>query len=341
MKRIYISQSGAVEIREDFAKYPVQPGFVKVAVSACGVCGSDLSIVKRKRKTESYFGHEFTGTITEVGPRVPDLKVGMRVASGLIKTCGRCRECLNGHPNYCRGLDEALIPGGFCSKTLVRHTEDYQFLSELPSTLDDITGTLNEPVGCALRIANCAEIKFGQSVLIIGLGAMGAITAELLRGSGAGVIVGMDREVNRLKDMRNLGYDKMINRKDEDWLQQIKAAAGRGGVDVVIETTGSPHVLNDAFQAARIGARIVVGSVYHESCANIDLQPIMRKELTVIGAKGPFPYRTSQGGNIAMDTLNALQSRLKKFIRTYSYQEANRAFQDAAAGRGVKAVIVF
>jgi L-iditol 2-dehydrogenase len=341
MKRLHINPSGVVEMRQEWERRPIQPGFVRVAVSACGVCGSDISIVKGKRKADAYFGHEFTGIITEVGPEVPDLKAGMRVASGLIKTCGRCRECLNGHPNYCHGLDDVLIPGGFCSETLVRHTDNYQFLTELPSTLDDITGTLNEPVSCALRIANCAEIKFGQSVLIIGLGAMGAITAELLRSFGAGMIVGMDMEDNRLNDMRDLGYEEMINRKDENWLKQIKAAAGREGVDVVIETTGSPRVLDDAFQAARIGARIVVGSVYHESCVDMDLLPIMRKELTVIGAKGPFPYRTSRGGNIAMDTLNTMQSRLKKFIRTYSYQEASRAFQDAGAGRGVKAVIVF
>lgn len=88
---------------------------VWVQVSACGICGSDLALYSGKRdlSNERYFGHEFSGTITQTGSTANVLKVGMRVASELVKGCSRCWYCRNGMQNYCRSMNEALLPGGF------------------------------------------------------------------------------------------------------------------------------------------------------------------------------------------------------------------------------------
>jgi len=341
MKRLIIRKPGNIEIQENTEGLVIKPGFVKVKISACGVCGSDISIFQGKREVEQYFGHEFTGVVTEVGSGVIGLEPGMRVASGLIKTCGRCWNCRNGHPNYCRSMDDILIPGGFATETIVEHSNDLQFLTELPKTLDDITGTLNEPASCALRIVNQADMKCGQSVLIIGLGAMGAISSVFLRNFGAGVIVCMDLNVNRLKSLKVLGFEHLINRKDENWAQQIKEVVGPNGVDLVIETTGTPNALRDAFIVARTGARIVVGSVYHEHANNFDLLPIMRKELTVIGAKGPFPYQTTRDSSTTIELLTSLQAQFKKLTKVYDYKEVNQAFREASEGYCVKAIVRF
>ena len=108
---------------------------VRVDVSACGVCGSDLALYNGRRDLsgEHYFGHEFSGVITQAGGGANGLRPGMRVASELVKGCGRCWYCRNGLQNYCRSLNEALLPGGFAEETLVLNTEAYSFLSPIPT----------------------------------------------------------------------------------------------------------------------------------------------------------------------------------------------------------------
>jgi L-iditol 2-dehydrogenase len=337
VKRLIIESSSHLQwIEQPCLK--VLPHTVKVQVSACGVCGSDVAFWKGHR-LDPYFGHEFTGIVMEVGSDVPDLKPGMRVASGLIKTCGRCWHCRNGHPNYCRGQQEPLVPGGFAEETLVEHSERFQFLSPLPSAIDDVTGTLHEPVSCTLRIVDRANIAPGQSVVVIGLGAIGALSAELLKALGAGIVIGLDLNPNRVATAQRLRMDRVINRLDEDWLEQVRKETGSHGADVVIEATGSPKALGDAFLAARLGGKIIVGSVYHDLANNLDVLPILRKELTIIGAKGSYPYLTSSDKSTAMQTILANHFSVKELIGVYSPDKATHAFEAATSGRYVKPVI--
>lgn len=342
MKRLIIPTPGRLELIEDQSPQ-VRPLTVKIQVSACGVCGSDVALWQGHRdlSRECYFGHEFTGVITEVGPGVSGLKEGMRVASGLIRTCGRCWYCRNGHPNYCRNLNEVLSPGGFASETLVEHTEAFQFLTPMPPDVDDLTGTLHETISCVLRIIDRSVLKPDQSVLIFGLGAIGILAAELLRGCGAGVIVGIDLNLARLTLAKRFRIDQVVNRRDQDWLDQVYKVMGFRGADLVIEVTGSPQALGDALMAARLGGRIVVGSVYHEPANKLDVLPIMRKELTVVGAKGPFPFLTSNDYSLALRTLVTGGMSTAELLGIYSPEEAVQAFQDAVVGHCIKSVIKF
>ena len=116
MKRVELIDYGKLELRA----YPdravdFQPGMVQVDVSACGICGSDIALFKGKRslKEEKYFGHEFSGVVIDAGAGANGIKAGTRVASELSRTCGQCWNCLNRLQNYCKSMNEALIPGGF------------------------------------------------------------------------------------------------------------------------------------------------------------------------------------------------------------------------------------
>ncbi|MDY0943822.1 zinc-dependent alcohol dehydrogenase [Priestia megaterium] len=339
MMRLTLESPGQLKLIEERSP-DILPGTVKVRVSACGICGSDIAQWKGHR-SDRYFGHEFTGIITEVGPGVKDLYEGMRVTSGMIGSCGVCWNCQNGHPNYCRNLHEILTPGGFAEETLVEHSDRFKFLTLLPSEIDDVTGTLHETISCVLRIIERAEIKPGQSVLVVGLGAIGVLAAELFRGLGAGIVVGMDLNPHRLAAAHKLKIDKVIDRSNQAWLEQIFEAVGPKGADIIIEATGSPKALGDSFQAARVGAKVIIGSVYHDLANNLDIVPIMRKELAVIGAKGSYPYVTSYGQSIATQTLLSGHFSTKEYFGVYSPQEAEQAFEDAASGRFIKPVIKF
>lgn len=343
IKKIALLAPGELQLQTEDREIPLQNGMVKVHVRACGICGSDLSLLSGKRDMtkELYFGHEFSGVVTEAAEDSCGIQPGMRVASELARTCGRCWNCRNGMPNYCRSMNDAILPGGFTEVTLARSTPDYGFLSEIPSTLDDVTASLLEPTNCAYHIAMQAKLKPGDNVVVFGLGAMGIIAAIILKQLGAGAIVCVGRRPARQEKARRTGIFDAVVGNDEAGMAKIREICGEKGPDVTIEATGTPQVLVDAIQTVRPGGRVVVGSVYHGTIPEFDPLPIFRKELTLVGAKGPTTYRTSNGSSAVVCMMEKIQADLKKIVTVYDYQDALKAFEDAKSGEAIKAVITF
>lgn len=343
IKKIALLAPGKLELQPDSPEIPLKNGMVKVRVSACGICGSDLALLNgtRDMTKELYFGHEFSGVVTEIAADSCGFRPGMRVASELARTCGQCWNCRNGLPNYCRSMNDALLPGGFTEETLVRSTPDYGFLSQLPSTLDDITSALLEPTNCAYHIAMQAQIKPGDNVVVFGLGAMGIIAAIILKQLGAGAVICVGRRPARQEKARRTGIFDAVVGNDEQGMSQIREICGEKGADVAIEATGTPQVLADAIQAVRPGGRVVVGSVYHGIISEFDPLPIFRKELTLVGAKGPTTYRRTGGSSAVVCMMEKIQDDLKKIVSVYKYQDTLKAFEDAKTGEAIKAVITF
>ncbi len=261
MKKIVLSAPGKVSLENTENELSLMSGMVKVRVSACGICGSDLALLNGKRDLtkERYFGHEFSGVVTEIADDSCGVQRGMRVASELTRTCGKCWNCRNGLPEYCRSMNEALLPGGFSEETLVRSTPDYGFLSPIPDSLDDITAALMEPTNCAYQIAKRAKLKPGDNVVVFGLGAMGIISAIILKQLGANSIICVGRRAARQEKARETGIFDAVVGNDNTGMNVIREICGMNGPDIAIEATGTPSVLTDAINTVRPGGRIVVG----------------------------------------------------------------------------------
>ena len=343
MRAVKLLAPGVLELQEVPALGSITESTVRVDVSACGICGSDLALYNGRRDLsgERYFGHEFSGIITEVGSAANGLKTGMRVASELVKGCGRCWFCRNGMQNYCRSMNEALLPGGFTEVTDVLNTDAYSFLSPIPDALDDISATVLEPANCAFHVAMRANIMPGDTVLVIGLGAIGLISGLILRSLGARKVIGADRSKLRLEQVRKTGLMDVVDTADPDWMDQVREMTAKEGVDVVIEATGAPAVLKDTLTIARTGGKIVVPSVYFGSVDGFEPLPIMRKELTIIGAKGPAPQLNPDGTSAVVDKVIQMKNQLQKIITVYDYKDSLQAFADARSGAAIKAVIKF
>ena len=343
MRKIALLAPGKLELQDASAEIALKDGMVKVRVSACGICGSDLALLNgtRDMTKELYFGHEFSGVVTEVSEGSCGFAAGMRVASELARTCGRCWNCRNGLPEYCRSMNDALMPGGFTEETLARSTPDYGFLSRIPDTLDDITAALTEPTNCAYQIAMKAALKPGDNVVVYGLGAMGVIAAIILKRLGAGPIVCVGRRPARQEKVRRTGIFDAVVGNDEEGAGVIREICGENGADVVIEATGTPRVLADAMRTARPGGRVVVGSVYHGSISEFDPLPIFRKELTLVGAKGASVFQRTDGSSAVVRMMELVKDDLRKIVTVYDYKDALKAFDDAKSGEAIKAVIQF
>ena len=344
MKKVSLVEYGKLELSKDWEGISnVNEGMIKVKVKACSICGSDIALFRGQRSLadERYFGHEFSGTVVDAGSGANGIQIGMRVASELSRTCGQCWNCLNGLPNYCKSMNEAIIPGGFAEETLVLNTPDYSFVSPIPSELDEITATLLEPFNCAYHVACQAQIKPGDNVVIFGMGAIGLMTAYILKSMGASIIVGVDRSAMRLAKVKELGIAETVDSSGEDWQEQISEICGDKNVDIVVEATGVTSVLQDVFKAIRPGGRIVIASVYHGTGDGLELLPILRKELTIVGAKGPYPHRKTDGTSASLEALVKLKDELRKLITVYNYKDAKQAFEDMMSGVSIKAVIKF
>ena len=343
MRTIRLLAPSRLEMRETDERPAITDSTVRVDIKACGICGSDLALYNGRRDLsgEHYFGHEFSGVITEVGNGANGLKKGMRVASELVKGCGRCWFCRNGMQNYCKSLNDALLPGGFTEQTLVTNTDAYSFLSPIPDELDDITASILEPANCAYHVAMKANIQPGDSVLVIGLRAIGLVAAMILKTMGAGTVIGADRSKLRLEQVRKTGLLDVIDTSEPAWMEQVKEMTAKDGVDIVIEATGAPPVLKDAMAAARTGGKIVVPSVYFGGIDGFEPLPIMRKELTIIGSKGPAPQLKTDGTSAVVEKVVQMKDDLRKLISVYEYKDALQAFADARSGAAIKAVIQF
>lgn len=343
MRSVKLLQPGQLELKEINEVMEVTPTTVKVKVKACGICGSDLALYNGKRDLtgEHYFGHEFSGVILDVGNNSNGMKKGMRVATDLVKGCGRCWFCRNGLQNYCKSMNDALLPGGFTEETLVTSTDAYSLLSPIPNELDDITASLMEPLNCAYHVAMKADIKPGDNVLLFGLGAIGLYAGLILKSMGAGKVIGANRAGKRLERTRETKLMDLVNTSEPDWLDQVKEMTGPEGPDVVVEATGAPALLKDAMAAVRVGGKIVVGSVYHGSVDGFEPLPIMRKELTIVGSKGPAPLLKSDGSSAVVEKALQLKDQLNKTVSVYEYKDALQAFADARSGAAIKAVVTF
>lgn len=343
MRRVALIDYGKLELQDDWGGIGLQPGTVKVEVSACAVCGSDLALLRGKRdlKSERYWGHEFSGTVIDAGAGAGGITAGMRVASEVSRACGHCWYCRNGLPSLCKSFNEAFLPGGFSQETCVLNTQENSFISPVPAALDDITATLLEPTSCSLQCALKADIRPGAKVAVIGMGPMGFITARILQKIGAGVVVGIVNKPSRLEKVREIGFLEGIDSSREDWLDRVREIFGDFGPDVVVELSGNLTAFQNALKIVRPGGRIVVGSVYTGYADNVELRPVMRKELTIVGAKGPFPNLNSDGSSMAMDMLMKIQKDVRKIIQVYDYTDALRAFEDMMCSRSIKSVITF
>lgn len=344
MRKVALVDYGKLELQENSERIrTLEPGTVKIDVTACSICGSDIALYygKRSLQNERYFGHEFSGVVVDAGDGANGICKGMRVASELSKTCGHCWNCRNGLPNYCKSMNDALLPGGFSEETLVLNTPEYSFISPIPDSIDDITATLLEPTNCAYHVARQADVKHGETVVVFGMGPMGLTAARIIKSMGVDVVVGVDRSKARLEKVRQLGFIDVVDSNDEDWQDQLLEMCGPKGADVIVELTGALPVLQSAFQIVRPGGRIVVGSVYSGFADKVELLPIMRKELTIRGSKGPYPHLKTDGTSAAVDILVKLQNDLKKLITVYDYKDALQAFEDMMSGAAIKPVIRF
>ncbi|WP_174614827.1 galactitol-1-phosphate 5-dehydrogenase [Virgibacillus ihumii] len=271
---------------------------VIVKVKAVGICGSDLS---RYKKLGPYvkgmtFGHEFSGVVVEAGPEVDGLQTGDRVAGCPTFYCGECESCRKGELSRCETLTVigARHPGAYAEYVKL----PAENIIPIPDEVDFDTAAMVEPSAVVVHGMYRTSLQPGGSVAVMGCGNIGLLAVQWAKIFGAKTVYAIDIDDEKLRVAEEVGADVVVNSLEgSSAYDQIMEYTDGKGVDVVVESAGSPVTSAQVFALAKKGGEVVFMGIPYAD-VNIErfyFEKIVRSELTVLGSwnaiSAPFPGR--------------------------------------------------
>ena len=337
------------------------PGQVLVRMSAVGICGTDLHMVKGEweRPTPMVLGHEGSGIVEAVGEGVARVAVGDEVVLSWAPSCGKCADCKRGRPAACLTLQYA-IGGG----TLLDGTTGMTLDGE-PLYRGTATGALTErlvvseqvalPLGDGVPLEEAAllgcaaltgvgavlfagQVEAGSTVLVIGAGGVGQFVVQGARIAGASHIVCVDPNEERLDLVRRLGATHVAQ---PDGLRALMQDDFPDGVDYTFDAVGDPETTKAAFRWTRNGGLcVIVGLPAAGARLELDPTEFIRREKrltgTIYGSEDPAVALPVLLGHVRSGELD-LRSQLGP---QFSLDDANDAIEASLAGVPGRVLVV-
>lgn len=244
MQAAVINRPGEVDVGEVPDPRP-GPEEVVVAVSACGICGTDLHLVDGEFALARYPlvpGHEFSGEVVDLGAAVKGFVTGTKVTADPNQPCGRCRPCREGRGNLCENFQAMgiTVPGACADYVAV----PYWLARPLPEGFDMSVGALVEPLSCAVHAYDLIRAKLGDRFLIYGAGTMGLILVALAQRVGAVSVAVVEPHLERRQLAESFGASAVF---------ASSAELDDERFDTVIDASGVVPVVEDALGRVRPG----------------------------------------------------------------------------------------
>ena len=280
MRASVLVRQGEVEMQERPVPRP-GAGEVLVRVRSVGVCGSDVHYYKEGRiggyvvEEPLILGHEVSGVVVDVGPGVPESRVGERVAIEPQRPCRHCRACKSGRLNLCEQMEFYATPpidGTFCDYVLA--PADFAFA--VPDAMSDHAAALLEPFSVGIWACGKAGLAPGSRVFVTGAGPIGALTALAARSYGASEVVVSDLVESRRERILSFGATSAVDPSDPGFDPATLE------VDAFVECSGAlPAVLQGLESLRGGGTAVLVGLGAEEM--NLPVATIATKEISLTG----------------------------------------------------------
>jgi S-(hydroxymethyl)glutathione dehydrogenase/alcohol dehydrogenase len=354
----------AVEV-VDVALADPRAGEVEVAITAAGVCGSDVHVVAGEWDVPMpvVLGHEGAGVVTRVGDGVTDLAPGDHVVLSWVPQCGTCRQCAAGRPWQCELVAGVVAPGGvlhdgtsrwqdaaggplhhylgvssFAERVVVPRTGAVRIRPDAPLDVVAI-------VGCAVAtgvgaVLNTAAVEAGASVAVIGCGGVGLSVVQGARLAGAARIVACDVNPDKLAVATRVGATQVVDASAGDPVSQLRGAAPEG-LDYVFDAIGRIETTEQAIAALGPGgAAVIVGLPPTGRTARFDPLALAEANQRILGSNYgsidpqrdiPRLVDRYMDGELDLDALISGRRPL---------QEAAGALEDLAAGRTLRTLLM-
>lgn len=336
---------------------PTTPHDVLVRIAYVGCCGSDVHFwhhggMTRKVSPETpiVMGHEASGTVAAVGPAVTTLAPGDVVAIEPGYPCRRCRACKEGRYNLCKGMRFAAAPGGVAAGvekvatdgTLCKYfriPEDFCYKLGEGVGLDE--AVLVEPLAVAVHANRLADVRSGQSVVVMGSGTIGLFCAAVAKAFGAARVVVVDILERKLEFARGFvdGVRTFVpNKEDGSETSATRLVEenelGDGG-DVVLEATGAEPCIQMGVHLLKMGGTFVQAGL-GKSLLQFPMVRMSEKELTM---KGCFRYGAGDF-ELALQLIREGKVKVKSLISSeVPFEQATEAWERTSRGEGIKNLI--
>lgn len=274
----------------------IAPDQVLVKIRASGICGSDVHMYEGDPSYEMFVpympvivGHEFSGDVVEVGSAVKHLKLGDRVTCKSRAACGTCYYCVQGKPLYCETPASMLgfaRDGGMAEYIAVEE----KICITLPQEIGYDLGALIEPLGVSANTVIYADIQLGETVVIQGPGCIGLLAVLFAKANGCGncIVIGTNKDKQRLEIAKQLGANYIINASETDPLQAVRELTAGRGAGVVIEASGAVPAVQTAVDMCEKAGRVILAGIY-ASAVTIDATPMVRASKSIISSYSSPP----------------------------------------------------
>jgi L-iditol 2-dehydrogenase len=329
---------GNLELRELETPRPKRDE-VQIEVAAAGLCGTDIHI----KHDQAFYtppvvlGHEYSGTVVEVGTDVTSVKVGDPVVSPATAYCGKCYQCKTGHMNRCTAEDKKILgtsrANGAFAKYLV--VPDY-IVHKVPKGVSMEEAALAEPLACVVHsVIDTTPICPGDVVVVQGPGTMGLMATQVAKAMGAGkvIVTGVTSDQWRFDIAKRIGADITIDvQGDENPIDIVNAETDGRGADAVIEASGACVACTQALDFVKVAGHVTLLGVRGRS-ADIDLDPIVVKELTMSGTWGTLPstwvttLRLMSSRKVDVSPLISHRISLSEWAKGFELMESQKAIK--------------
>jgi S-(hydroxymethyl)glutathione dehydrogenase / alcohol dehydrogenase len=358
MRAAVCYEFGQPLVIEDVQLDPPQAGEVRVRIAAIGICHSDIHLIRGEwgGDVPVIAGHEASGIVDEIGPGVTLVKPGDRVVVTLLRSCGRCRHCISGSPYACETrfpidesgrfhtLDGQPIKHGLNTAAFAEYTVVDQ--SQLAVIPDDLSLDVAALLACGVitgagAVLNTAQVRPGESVVVIGAGGVGLNAIQGAEIIGAHPIIAIDVLDSKLGTAREFGAAHGLNPGSSNVEESVNTLTG-GGADHVVVTVGAAQAVQMALSLPRIeGNLVLVGMPSIE--ATVDLSPF---DTVARGQRILGSIMGSTRLNIDIPRLASLyradRLRLDELVTArYPFDQINEAIERSESGDVLRNLVTF
>jgi threonine 3-dehydrogenase len=341
MKAVRKTREGPGAELVELALPSVGPREVLVKIELAAICGSDKhtyewdSPTTRGSLTKPFtMGHEFAGRVLEIGSRITALKPGDLVAGETHQPCGRCETCLTGNAHICPNtrLVGRHIDGCFAEYCVLPEA----CARRVPESIPLEQAALLEPVGVAVHAITDLEVS-GKSLAVLGAGPIGLMSVAVGRALGATRIFATARSRSKREKAIAMGATAVFDPRTEDVVQGVLEATAGVGVGTVVDYTGDPEAIVQAFRMLRPAGRIVLVARFTGPLPAIVGSYFINKSPQVFGLWGRRLFETWL---LAEDLLTSGKVDLAPVVgRTYLLADFEAAFQDSITDGASKVLL--
>jgi 2-desacetyl-2-hydroxyethyl bacteriochlorophyllide A dehydrogenase len=276
-------------VYKDVPDPEIKPDEVLVRVKACGICGSDIHGFDGstgRRVPPLIMGHEASGIIKATGKGVTKWKAGDRVTFDSTVYPLDDWYTLEGRYNLSDNRQVlGVSPGDYRRNGAFAEliAIPQHILYKIPDLVSFEQAAMVEAAAVALHAVNLAELKTGDSCVVAGAGTIGTFVIKLLSISGAGRIIAVDKNPERLKDARKNGADNIFDPSDPDLMEKIKGLTNYRGADIAFEVAGKNETVNLSVDSLRKGGTMVlIGNT--SRIVEFPLQKVVTSEIRIQGS---------------------------------------------------------